>query len=84
MNYCKAAKDDTIQKTPYHIEVANEVFERFIGLDGRDQVDAFKHLQRKLAEHRFEVTKNMQIESENFAIQIKNQIDGTDIIASGL
>ena len=72
------------KQQPYHIEKAEIAFNTLAELGHKDQVEAFKYLQKKLADSRVAANQCMQKELEYHSIDVKCHAEGTNIIASGL
>lgn len=72
------------KQQPYHIEKAEIAFNNLAELGHKDQVEAFKYLQKKLADSRIQANECMQKELEGFSVDVKVHAEGTNIIASGL
>lgn len=72
------------KQQPYHIEQAEIAFNTLAELGHKDQVEAFKYLQKKLADSRVTANECMQKELEYHSMDVKAHAEGTNIIASGL
>lgn len=72
------------KQQPYHIEKAEIAFNNLAELGHKEQVEAFKYLQKKLADSRISANEDMQKELESFSVNIKTHAEGTSIITSGL
>lgn len=72
------------EKTPIHIEKANELFQHFGNYSHEEQVDMFKHIQSRLVKVRQEQIECRLKEHEITQMDIQRHQEGTKIIASGL
>lgn len=70
-------------KAPY-IELADKAFDDFIQMDHQHMVEAFKYLQKRLCDTRYEQNQNMKCVLESHAKDIESHAIGTDLIASAL
>lgn len=72
------------KEPPYHISQANKAFDELVGLGHKEQVEAFKHLQKRICDFRYETCKNATSELEKFHCDLKEHFAGTDQIAAAL
>lgn len=72
------------EQQPHYIERAEYAFKELSELSHKDQVSAFKHLQKILTDSRVKANESMQKELESFSVDVKAHAEGTAIIASGL
>lgn len=69
---------------PYYLQVADRAFDEIISLSNDEMVESFKYLQKKLADRRVEIYKNMEIEIGEYNASLRSLDNGTSVIASGL
>jgi hypothetical protein len=72
------------KKQPYHMELAEKLFSELYSLPEKEQVEAFKYIQKRLADRRIEHHECMCKDLSNFNQAIKSHLDGTNIITAAL
>lgn len=80
----KNAVNSQAEKKPYHIEIADKVFETLMEMPHQEQVEAFRYLQEKIKMARLSQNEQMQKELEDHSTDVKRHSEGTNIIASAL
>lgn len=71
-------------KMPYHIEKAESAFSDLCGLDHKEQVEAFKYLQKKIVDQRIDQATTIKKQLEAAGNDVCAMEEGTKLICSAL